>query len=151
MLTLLSFIIIIGGPLLLMLFVLELRKAIYFTLHSVRTTGKITHIEWRDAHRRNKVAYPTIKFKTESGKVVTHTSEVGLRPYTEKVGNTVPVRYLRTAPEQAVIDRISSRWAPVLLLGLVSVPMTLMAVNLFNTCASREFAACVATWPGITP
>ena len=83
---------------------------------------------------------PVVEFALPSGEKVKFTSEFGSFPASNKIGDTVKVRYDLTNPQKAEIDSAMSVWL---------TPLILLFMGLIACCLMAAFLAFY--WMGFSP
>jgi hypothetical protein len=87
-----------------------------FVRHSAVASGTIVGLT--ENREREEISYfPTVRFRTASGREVTFESEMGSSSEAGRIGDTVAVRYRPDQPEAAEIDSFMSLWGMALLSG----------------------------------
>ena len=90
----------------------------------VSTTGIVVELAQRTtASVRGYVSCPVVEFSIPSGEKIKFTSDFGSFPASNKIGDTVKVRYDVADPQKAEVDSSMSVWlAPLILVffGLIA-------------------------------
>jgi hypothetical protein len=94
------------------------------------TVVELTQKSTASAH--GYIICPVVEFSIPSGEKIKFTSEFGSFPASNKVGDTVKVRYDATDPEKAEIDSAMSTWL---------VPTILVFLGLIACCLAVAFLA----------
>ena len=93
--------------------------------HGNKTEGIVVDVEQKAGDK-----FPVIEFKTAKGENIVqrynqHTSKM-------RKGNRVPVYYNPDNPADFMIDNVSEKWAPLLLI-LISIVFLIMFIIFFPT------------------
>ncbi len=102
------------------------------------TVLELTQKSTTSAH--GYILCPVVEFTLPSGEKVKFTSEFGSFPASNKVGDTVKVRYDLTDPQKAEIDSAMSVWL---------TPLILLFMGLIACCLTVAFLAFY--WMGFSP
>ena len=107
----------------------------------VTTTGTVVElIQKSTTSAHGYILCPVVEFALPSGEKIKFTSEFGSYPASNKVGDTVKVRYDVTDPQKAEIDSSMSVWL---------VPLILVFMGLIACCLTVAFLAFY--WMGFSP
>lgn len=88
----------------------------------VATTGTVVELTQRDtASTRGYIICPVVEFSIPSGETIKFASEFGSFPASNKVGDTVKVRYDAADPQKAEVDSGLSLWLTPLILAFLGI------------------------------
>ena len=103
-----------------------------FIRHSAVVIGVVTALrDERDGTNIQRVYYPRVHFRTDSGRDITFESGMARGGTGWHIGQTVPVRYLLDRPEVAELDSFAALWGPTLLFALLAVVFEGVGVSLW--------------------
>ncbi len=94
--------------------------SIYFLSSSIRTNAVVTEIVERKDDEGHVSRTPVYTYKDASGEEFTDRSSTGDRREFN-VGDTIPIRYLKTSPHQSRIDYFSHHWLSPILMSVFSI------------------------------
>jgi|GEM_PF-967820 len=94
--------------------------SIYFLSSSIQTKAIITEIIERNDHEGHLRLTPVYTYKDATGKEFTDRSNTGDGREFE-VGDTIPIRYLKTSPHESRIDYFSHHWFLPIFMVILSV------------------------------
>jgi Protein of unknown function (DUF3592) len=94
--------------------------SIYFLSSSIQTKGLVTEIVERKDDEGHISRTPVYTYKDSSGEDFTDRSSTGDGREFE-VGDTIPIRYLKTSPHQSRIDYFSHHWLLPLFMAVSSI------------------------------
>ncbi|MFT3744598.1 MAG: DUF3592 domain-containing protein [Pyrinomonadaceae bacterium] len=120
------FIVIVGFGLLSKA-IADAARAVWFEQHSMPTTGKVVDHEIGD--QRGRPRFPVVEFRTQNGKKWRFTSDFGANPASDKVGDQLPIRYLKTDPSKARIEKAWRVWWDAVGLGGLGLIITIVGMR----------------------
>lgn len=93
--------------------------------HGVRTTGIVMELSEGTAGRDSDTfLFPVVQYTGQDGNAVLFHDRTGARPSPFKVGDAVPVTYVRDKPTTATIDRGLRNWEPLAGLAVMGIMLT---------------------------
>jgi len=99
----------------------------------IAATGTVLELTQKStASAHGYIICPVIEFTLPSGEKIKFTSEFGSFPASNKIGDTVKVRYDLTDPQKAEVDSGMSTWL---------VPLILVFMGLIACCLAVAFLA----------
>ena len=99
----------------------------------ITASGTVVELTQKStASTRGYIICPVVEFTLPSGERVKFTSEFGSFPASNKVGETVKVRYEAVDPQKAEVDSGMSTWL---------VPLILVFMGLIACCLAVAFLA----------
>jgi len=109
-----------------------------FSAESVQVMGEV--VSYREIpdgdHKRYR---PRVRFKTETGEIVTFDGQLSTTTRRFALGAPVPVSYPRTNPTQARVAAFADNWLGALVAGVVAL-VSLAGGLLIRRAARREAA-----------
>lgn len=93
-------------------------RNIVFKRVSVPSTGTV--IENDVADRRGRPRHPIVEYLVD-GKKLRFRSDFGANPELYDIGQTVPIRYVRTHPETARIEKTWQIWWDTVGFGIIGI------------------------------
>jgi len=105
------------------------------------TTGTVVELTQKaTASANGYILCPVVEFSLPSGEKIKFTSEFGSFPASNKIGDTIKVRYDLTDPQKAEVDSAMSVWL---------APLILVFMGLIACCLTVAFLAFY--WMGFSP
>ena len=94
--------------------------SIYFLSSSIQTNAVVTEIVERKDEEGDVSWIPVYTYNDASGEIFTDRSSTGDgREY--DVGDTIPIRYLKTSPHQSRIDYFAHHWMLPILMAVFTI------------------------------
>lgn len=97
---------------------LSFRNTQAFFHAAISTTGSVIGNDRHIDSERNITYYPTVQFRTNSGRLIEFASNSGSSKYSA-IGSKVPVLYDPTHPQEARINSFFSLWGATLVLSIL--------------------------------
>ena len=141
--TLLSVIVLLGGPLMTGFCLYETMKSLRLVTGGRVAKGRITKIRWGRNRSGRQIAYPTVAFTTASGEHMTHDSQTSFSPPRHKIGDAVQIRYMPGQPAICSIDSFGHLWLGPLILGVIGIPWLLYGIGALTACGGSNVLACL--------
>jgi len=85
------------------------------------TSGTVTNVITHSISSSDFHYYPIIEFKTKDGKTIIFESDLGFYPAKHKQGQQVSILYDKVAPDNAVLNLKSAKWAAPFTIGAFGV------------------------------
>lgn len=129
--TVLGGIFVAAGLGLLVLAIRHLLDRRAFLRTSAITTGVVVALAERQDQDETSY-FPTVRFKTATGREVTFTSGVGSGKESWRIGDSTSVRYQRDRPDAAEVSSLAALWGPSLLFALLGVAFLFIGVGVLT-------------------
>ena len=95
-------------------------------------TGTVVDLASRIG-RSGHLYHPVVEFRTPDGETVKFESEFGSMPASQKVGNTVSVRYNPANPSDAGVDSGLTKWTTLGIAGLLAAIILCLGLAFLGT------------------
>lgn len=107
--------------------IVDAARVTWFKRNSVAAVGRVVDHEIGD--QRGRPRFPVLEFVTPDGKKRRFTSDFGANPASDEVGDQLPIRYLKTDPEKARVEKAWRVWWDAVGLGTIGLILTLVGMK----------------------